>query len=168
MYETCRDLAPILSHELGHLYGAWHSRSDDSVMRPIPMAWQTGSLGSEIHFDPISIAVIRLTRNRDVSRRMFGVPYEVQRDVARLWKSYGDGSDNALIAGWQFAFLNAQRRSDLGLAEACWRGGEAISRRWFPEDTRANSWWRSQDPENWVRTKRGGTAPSEHDENGDR
>lgn len=89
-YETTivKDLAPpdvVLSHELAHLFGAFHpARMGDSVMLG----------GPADRFDEQTMRVIRLTRNFDFSRGVMGVDDETRRAWSAIYAE-GHARDEA-------------------------------------------------------------------------
>jgi tetratricopeptide (TPR) repeat protein len=85
---TVKDLAPpdaVLSHELAHLFGAFHpARMGDSVMLG----------GPADRFDEQTIRVIRLTRGFDFSRGIVGVDAETRRAWSAIYAE-GHARDEA-------------------------------------------------------------------------
>jgi len=89
----------ILSHELAHLFGAFHPASNvESVMR-------TGPAG---RFDDQMTRILRLTRDFDFSQGVTSLPPETRRAWSAIYaEGHADGEPNPLAAafgraGWKF------------------------------------------------------------------
>lgn len=104
---------PVLSHEVGHLFGAFHpALGVDSVMRG----------GAADKFDDQTARVIRLTRTFDFKRGVLGLDQETRRAWSAI---YADGhardEPNPLALAIRNAGLELFRAGKLDEAEAVYR-----------------------------------------------
>ena len=119
-YETAivKDFAPpdvILSHELAHLFGAFHPAiTVDSVMRG----------GPADKFDEQTIKVIRMMRNHDFSRGVMGVDQETRRAWGVIYaEGHARNEPNPLAmavtnAGWTMLRSGKTAEGEAELREA--------------------------------------------------
>ena len=94
----------ILSHELAHLFGAFHPASNvESVMR-------TGPAG---RFDDQMTRILRLTRDFDFSQGVTSLTPETRRAWSAIYaEGHADGEPNPLAAAFGRAGCSAQSRMD--------------------------------------------------------
>ena len=105
----------ILSHELAHLFGAFHPASNvESVMR-------TGPAG---RFDDQMTRILRLTRDFDFSQGVTSLTPETRRAWSAIYaEGHADGEPNPLAAafgraGWKFLREAKLQEAEAALDEA--------------------------------------------------
>jgi tetratricopeptide (TPR) repeat protein len=100
----------ILSHELAHLFGAFHPAGNvESVMR-------NGPAGT---FDDQTTRILRLTRDFDFSRGVTSLTPEMRRAWSAVYaEGHADGEPNPLAAAFGHAGWKLLREAKLQQAEA--------------------------------------------------
>ncbi len=100
----------ILSHELAHLFGAFHPASDvESVMRNGPAG----------RFDDQTTRILRLTRGFDFSRGVTSLTPETRRAWSAIYaEGHANGEPNPLAAAFGHAGWKLLRETKLQEAEA--------------------------------------------------
>jgi hypothetical protein len=78
-----------LAHELGHVMGAWHATTPDSVM------FQSGGRTTHERFDAVSAGVIELCRDLDFARGVDWLDDTRRRRLRELYRE-GHASDSSL------------------------------------------------------------------------
>jgi Flp pilus assembly protein TadD len=108
---------PVLSHEVGHLLGAFHpALGVDSVMRG----------GAADKFDGQTTRVIRLTRNFDFKRGVMGLDSEIRRAWSAIYaEGHARDEPNPLALAIRNAALELLRSGKIDEAEVVYR--EAIT-----------------------------------------
>jgi len=113
MDDETYDLHLAVVHEIGHLFGAFHVRQQDSVMRETVQGPRT------FQFDVANGKLIRLMRDYDFEAGVEGVSPETAERLTWTWRQGAQGIDSNPLAE---ALLN--RGVELHQAE---RGDEAIA-----------------------------------------
>ncbi len=105
----------ILSHELAHLFGAFHPASNvESVMRN----------GPADRFDDQTTRILRLTRDFDFSQGVTSLPPETRRAWSAIYaEGHADGEPNPLAAafghaGWKLLREAKPQEAEAALDEA--------------------------------------------------
>ena len=98
--------AANLAHELGHLFGAWHSPDEKSIMHLPPGP----------HFDRSALECIRLTRSMDTRRGIGGLAPGTVDGLARLWSASGADPETNPI--FQFYASSGYELMSLGYLRA--------------------------------------------------
>ena len=94
--------AANLAHELGHVFGAWHSSDEKSIMHLPPGP----------HFDRDALECIRLTRSMDTRRGISGLGPETVDGVTKLWSA--SKADTATSPIFQFYASSGYELMSLG------------------------------------------------------
>jgi tetratricopeptide (TPR) repeat protein len=83
------DLHLAVVHEIAHLFGAFHVRQQDSVMRETVEGPRT------FQFDLGNGKMIRLMRDYDFERGVEGIPQDVADRMTEIWRSGGADVDTS-------------------------------------------------------------------------
>lgn len=114
----------VLMHELGHLFGAWHSGDTSSVMREHVMGEEA------VVFDAVSVSVLTATLEMEFGRGVFGVDERVLNRISDLWRESGDSAScHAVLCAWIDAARFDRARGQLARAKfAVERALEVLAR----------------------------------------
>lgn len=84
----------VLAHELGHLFGAFHVKSPQSIMSPVDTFQNR-----EVWFDSQTVRVIQMMRDLRFARGVLGVTRDQARRFNAIFaEGHADGEINPLLA----------------------------------------------------------------------